>query len=148
MVQFSLTSDDDFLLQYFSPQYYENCSLVFVISIIISLMTMSMLAVAVISQFIEGNNAKKMIITIETVCIVQFAYFSLISIGPLNPMFVAMAEGLKYTSGYDMNLSDIKTKAKSLMAMNIQSANMEGNVNISVVIPLVFLVVGLVFWIM
>lgn len=109
---------------------------------------MSMLVVAVISQFIEGNNAKKMIIAIETVCIVQFAYFSLLSIGPLNPMLVAMADGLKYTSGYDINLSDAKTKVKSLMAMNIQSANMEGNANISVIIPLVFLVLGLVLWFM
>ncbi len=64
-----------------------------------------------------------MIIAVETACIVQFTYFSLMSVGSFNPMFISMAEGLKYTSGYDLNLSDMKTKIKSLMGLNISSVN-------------------------
>ena len=64
-----------------------------------------------------------MIIAVETACIVQFTYFSLMSVGPFNPMFVSMAEGLKYTSGYDLNLSDMKTKIKSFIGLSISSVN-------------------------
>ena len=110
----------------------------------ISILTFTMIGIAVIAQFLDGINAKQMIITIETTCIVQFTYFSLLGIGAFNPMFYSMAEGLKYTSGFDINLSDTKTKIKQLIGMNIQSGNIEGNVNLSVIIPLVFVIVGLV----
>ena len=82
-------------------------------------MTIIMILIAIAAQFLDGVNAKQMIITIQTVCIIQFTYFSLLGIGPLNPMFTAMASGLKYTSGFDINLSSTKTKIKQLLAMNI-----------------------------
>jgi hypothetical protein len=49
-----------------------------------------MVILGVIGNFIEDNNAKQMVITIETVGVIQFVYFSLIGIGSLNPMFVSM----------------------------------------------------------
>lgn len=60
------------------------------VSILLSILTLSMVILGVIGNFIEDNNAKQMIITIETVGVIQFAYFSLIGIGSLNPMFVSM----------------------------------------------------------
>jgi hypothetical protein len=55
-----------------------------------------------------------------------------------------MAYGLKYTSGFDINLSSTMTKIKQLMGMNITSGNIEGNLNLSIIIPFLFLIVGLV----
>ena len=144
IVRFSLNSDQEFLVQYFSPEYLSSCSTIEGFSLFISILTFTMIGIAVIAQFLDGINAKQMIITIETTCIVQFTYFSLLGIGPLNPMFYSMAEGLKYSSGFDINLSDSKTKIKQLIGMNIQSGNIEGNVNLSVTFPLIFVLVGLV----
>ncbi len=59
-------------------------------------------------------------------------------------MFASMAYGLKYTSGFDINLSSTMTKIKQLMGMNITSGNIEGNLNLSIIIPFLFLIVGLV----
>lgn len=86
-----------------------------------------------------------MVITIETVCIVQFTYFSLVGVGALNPMFTSMAEGLKYTSGYDLALGSQETKIKSLASMGIESPSILNNVNASLAIPLIFMVFGFVY---
>lgn len=63
-------------------------------------------------------------------------------IGELNPLFVAMTEGLKFSCGFDLPLTEKETAQKALLVVGIDSASIMSNVNISLGVVLVFLVVG------
>ncbi len=96
---------------------------------------------------LDGNNSRQILMAIETASIVQFVYFSLIGIGELNPLFIALAQGLKLSNGYDLNLSNIMTNDRTLLGLWIDSANISDNVNVSVAAPALFLVIGLLLFI-
>ncbi len=55
-----------------------------------------------------------------------------------------MAEGLKYSCGFDILLSDKSTTERIFLGIGIQSSETMDNVNLSLVIVLLSFVVGIV----
>ena len=77
--------------------------MVAILSYGISALVAIMLVLANLAYCIDGRNSKAILIALETAFVVQLAYFSLMNIGELNPFFVTMAQGLKYSSGVDLS---------------------------------------------
>jgi hypothetical protein len=145
--QFTLVSDDNTLIQYFSPTYYQSYSLVKTISMMVSVLVLIILLMSFVACVLDGNNSRQILLVIETAGIVQFTYFSLLGVGELNPLFVAMTEGLKLSCEFDIELLGKETAERVLLGVGIDSTNLMDNVNISLGFVLVFLVVGLVIFV-
>lgn len=136
------------MIQYFSPEYYSHFGLVKNLALLASFMTMGLVVWSVVACVLDGNNSRQVLMAVETAGLVQFTYFSLIGVGELNQMFVAMAQGLKYSCGFDvMLMDDRQTTERILLGIDIQSAELMNNVNVSLVGVIVFFVVGIVLMI-
>lgn len=112
-----------------------------------SVLVLIILLMSIVAFVLDGNNSRQILLAIETAGIVQFTYFSLLGVGELNPLFVAMTEGLKLSCGFDIALMGKKTSEKVLLGMGIDSTSMMDNANVSLGIVLVFLIVGLTMFV-
>ncbi len=139
---FELVSDDGTLIQYFSADFYQKYGLIKTLSLLISILVLTILLMTFLAFCLDGNNSRQILLAVETAGIVQFTYFSLMGIGELNPLFVAMTEGLKFSCGFDLPLTKKETTEKVLLVVGIDSASIIDNVNVSLGVVLVFLVVG------
>lgn len=75
---------------------------------------------SVVACVLDGNNSRQVLVAVETAGLVQFTYFSLIGIGEVNQMFVAMGQGLKYSCGFDaMLMDDQRTTERILLGIDI-----------------------------
>ncbi len=99
---------------------------------------------------LERKNSRQILISVETAFVFQFSYYSLITIGQLNPMFQGLANGLKYSNGYDIILSpnrenNIRSDTPIfLLGIGIESVHFSDNVNISLSFVVLCIVVGFV----
>lgn len=100
--------------------------------------------VSVMTFLVEGNNSRQMLLAVETASVVQLTYFSLLDIGELNPLFIALADGLKLACGFDINLSNQQTDNRVLLGVGIQSSSILDNVNVSLMLPVIFTFIGLI----
>lgn len=102
---FELVSDDGTRIQYFSADFYQKYGLVKTLSLLVSILVLTTLLMAFLAFCLDGNNSRQILLAVETAGVVQFTYFSLMGIGELNPLFVAMTEGLKFSCGFDLPLT-------------------------------------------
>lgn len=75
------------------------------VSIGISIIVWMEIVFGIVLMFVEKRNSRIMLIALENAFITQLTYYSISQIGELNPYFLVMAEGLKYSSGFDVKLS-------------------------------------------
>jgi hypothetical protein len=94
------------MIQFYQPEYYDQYTNIKFGSMIVGILMLIILLIAVTSCLLEGNNSRQILLAVETASVVQFTYFSLIGIGELNPLFIALAEGLKLSCGFDIKLSN------------------------------------------
>lgn len=109
---------------------------------IVGVLMLVILMISVFSCLLEGNNSRQILLSVETASVVQFTYFSLLGIEELNPLFIALAEGLKFSCGFDINLNIREQENRILLGVGIQSTNILNNVNTSLILPVVFILVG------
>ena len=105
-LSFPLYTDDNHMIQFYPPEYHTLYSTVKFVSMIVGVLMLIILLMSVMSCVVEGNNSRQILLVVETASVVQFTYFSLLGIGELNPLFIALAEGLKLACGFDINLSN------------------------------------------
>lgn len=105
-LSFPLYTDDNHMIQFYPPEYHALYSTVKFVSMIVVGLMLIILLMSVMSCLVEGNNSRQILLVVETASVVQFTYFSLLGIGELNPLFIALAEGLKLACGFDINLSN------------------------------------------
>jgi hypothetical protein len=71
----------------------------------ISAVSVIMMIGSVLLYFVEKRNSRLMLVALENAFLVQFTYYSISGIGELNPLFLSMAQGLKFSAGYDIILN-------------------------------------------
>ena len=141
---FPLYTDDNHMIQFYPPEYHTLYSTVKFVSMIVGGLMLIILLISVMSCLVEGNNSRQILLVVETSSVVQLTYFSLLGIGELNPLFIALAEGLKLACGFDINLSNQQTSNRVLLGVSIQSTSILDNVNVSLVLPVIFILIGLI----
>lgn len=132
------------MLQFYPSEYHNLYSSVRFVSVIVGSLMLIILLMSVISCILEGNNSRQILLAVETASVVQLTYFSLLGVGELNPLFIALADGLKLSCGFDIDLNNQQTDNRVLLGVNIQSTNILYNVNVSLVLPFIFTFVGLI----
>lgn len=130
------------MIQFYTTEYYSLYSTVKITSMIVGVLMLVILMISVFSCLLEGNNSRQILLSVETASVVQFTYFSLLGIEELNPLFIALAEGLKFSCGFDINLNIREQENRILLGVGIQSTNILNNVNTSLILPVVFILVG------
>lgn len=136
-IQLNLQSDNNLLINLYSDEYYSLAKTVHTFAQILGIVCFVM---AIIGTLF-GN----MMISLETGFIFQMAYFSVLTAGPLNPMFYALS-GLKYSIGYNMPLFNDSPLQESSFLKNIVGIGMYSsivnNVNISLALVVLCLLIG------
>lgn len=132
------------MIQFYPPEYHGLYSTVKFLSKTVGFTMLIILLISAMSCVVEGNNSRQILLAIETASVVQLTYFSLLGIGELNPLFIALADGLKFACGFDINLSNQHTVNRVLLGVGIQSTNILDNVNVSLVLPFIFTFIGLI----
>lgn len=125
------------MINFYSDEYYTLSKTVYVLSQVLG----GVCLVMVVIGMIVGN----MMVSLEIAFIVQLAYFSLLSAGPLNPMFYSLS-GLKYSTGYNIPLFNDNPLYESTFLKNIVGIGMYSsiinNINLSLVIIVLCLIIG------
>jgi hypothetical protein len=147
--QFSFVSDNNHMVQFYDSSYYAQGQVIYGISLTISIIFVTMVIFSIVLHFVDTTgNSRKVWISLEGVFTVQLTYFSLMGIGELNPLFVEMAEGLKYSCGYDLTSSGTeKIQIRQLSGIGIESEHLSSNVNVSFLIVLTFVLTGALIYI-
>jgi hypothetical protein len=99
---FRLKADDNHVIQFYDESYYQKVDQIGFLSMVIGLSCIVLMVIGLVSFCVDGRNSKQMLVAVETSFIVQLAYFSFVGLGEINPMFLSMASGLKYSAGYDL----------------------------------------------
>lgn len=132
------------MLQFYPSEYHNLYSSVRFVSMIVGGLMSVILLMSVTSCILEGNNSRQILLAVETASVVQLTYFSLLGVGELNPLFIALADGLKLSCGFDIDLNNQQTDNRVLLGVGIQSTNILDNVNVSLVLPVIFTFIGLI----
>lgn len=72
------------------------------LSVTVSGLCVFLMVIGLVAYCVDGRNSRQMLVALETAFVVQLVYFTLLGIGEVNPLFMAMAKGLKLSSGYDL----------------------------------------------
>jgi hypothetical protein len=143
---FTLKADDNQVIQFYDQSYYQKLGLIEILSNAIGFSCILLVVIGLVSFFVDGRNSKQILVAIETSFVVQLTYFALLGLGEINPMFLNMASGLKFSTGYDLMLGDEGSHAfRELSGMGIGSAEMTSNVNLSFMLVLSCQIVGALF---
>ncbi len=103
---FRLKADDNQVIQFYDESYYQKVDQIGFLSMVIGLSCIVLMIIGLVSFCVDGRNSKQMLVAVETSFIVQLSYFSLLGVGAMNPMFLSMASGLKYSAGFDVMLDE------------------------------------------
>ena len=116
--------------------------MVTILSYGISALVAIMIVLANLAYCIDGRNSKAILIALEAAFVVQLTYFSLMNIGKLNPLFITMAQGLKYSSGFDLSLVEKSSPPRNLLGIGVESSSFADNATISLISVLLCLIIG------
>ena len=103
---FTLKADDNQVIQFYDESYYEKVGQIKGLSMVVGFSCLLLMAIGLVSFCVDGRNSKQMLVAVETAFVVQLTYFSLFGVGQTNPLFLSMASGLKFSSGYDLALDE------------------------------------------
>ncbi len=99
---FTLKADNNQVIQFYDESYYQKVDQIGFLSIVIGFSCIVLMIIGLVSFCVDGRNSKQMLVAVETSFIVQLTYFSFLGLGEINPMFLSMASGLKYSAGHDL----------------------------------------------
>ena len=140
---FTLKADDNQVIQFYDQSYYQKLDLIGILSKAIGFSCILLIVIGLASLCVDGRNSKQMLVAVETSFVVQLTYFSLLGLGEINPMFLNMASGLKFSAGYDLMVDEEGMQTfRDLSGMGVGSVSMVSNVNLSFMLVLVCQVVG------
>lgn len=134
------------MVQYYDDDYYQKVSHIYSLSVFVSLGCLVLLIVGLVSFCVDKRNSRQVMTALEVSFVVQLTYFSLLGVGKKNPLLRNLAAGLKLSSGYDIMMSQHGSNIHSeLLSIDIESVSISSNVNISLVIVVMCVMVGGVF---
>ena len=140
---FTLKADDNQVIQFYDESYYERVSQIKGLSTVIGFSCLLLMVIGLVSFCVDGRNSKQMLVAVETAFVVQLTYFSLLGVGQINPLFLSMASGLKFSSGYDFMLGQEGSQTfRELSGIDVGSVGIASNVNVPFMLVLVSMIVG------
>lgn len=142
-INFPLVDENNQILQFYDPSYYAFYDFVKNLATLVSVVCIIGVVFACVTYFIDNRNSRQVLMLIELSQVVQLSYFTIINSTQINPLIIALANGLKLSTGIDITVVGTTTDIPQFKHLGITSSHFSDNVNISLALPLVLFLIGL-----